>query len=111
MIFPALIKLRYSHGHVWRPYRVPFGMAGVWVCGILTTFWALFASLVGLFPGLGDGQLLNESALPEGFTRAQFELVVFVPLLVTLLIGVGFCVAGRNTRARTVPASAQFAKV
>src|SRR5215210_741434 len=67
VIFPALIKLRYSHGHVRRPYRVPFGMKGVWACGILTTFWALFASLVGLLPGLGDGALLNDSALPEGF--------------------------------------------
>ena len=33
-IFPALIKLRYSHGHVYRPYKVPFGMAGVWICGV-----------------------------------------------------------------------------
>ena len=28
------------------PYKVPFGMAGVWICGVLTTFWALFASVV-----------------------------------------------------------------
>ncbi len=60
-------------------------MAGVWICGVLTTFWALFASLVGLFPGLGDGGLLNDSALPEGFSRGTFELVVFIPLIVTLL--------------------------
>ena len=33
LIFPALIKLRYSHGDVARPYRIPFGMAGVWICG------------------------------------------------------------------------------
>lgn len=26
-IFPALLKLRYSHPHVARPYRVPGGMA------------------------------------------------------------------------------------
>ena len=58
-IFPTLIKLRYSHRDVYRPYKVPFGMAGVWICGVLTTFWAVFASIVGLFPGLGDGQFLN----------------------------------------------------
>ena len=73
-IFPTLIKLRYSHGHVYRPYKVPFGMAGVWICGVLTTFWAAFASIVGLFPGLGDGGLLNDDALPEGFSRGTFEL-------------------------------------
>src|SRR3954468_5208936 len=111
VIFPALIKLRYSHGHVYRPYKVPFGMVGVWACGILTTFWALFASLVGLFPGLADGKLLNDKALPDGFSRGTFELVVFIPLIITLLIGVYFYYAGRATRARTVPASAQFAKV
>ncbi|WP_053225857.1 APC family permease [Solirubrobacter soli] len=102
-IFPALIKLRYSHGHVYRPYKVPFGMAGVWICGVLTTFWALFASLVGFFPGLGDGSLLNDSALPDGFSRGTFELVVFIPFAITLLIGIGFYIAGRGTRARLAP--------
>ena len=33
LIYPALIKLRYSHGHVHRPYMVPGGMAGVWIIG------------------------------------------------------------------------------
>jgi len=105
-IFPALIKLRYSHGHVYRPYKVPFGMAGVWVCGCLTTFWALFASLVGFFPGLGDGGLLNDDALPEGFSRGTFELVVFIPFAITLLIGIGFYIAGRGTRAQLAPREA-----
>src|SRR3954470_25001298 len=99
-IFPTLIKLRYSHPEVPRPYKVPFGMVGVWICGVLTTVWALLASLVGLFPGLGDGSLLNDSALPEGFSRGTFELVVFIPLLVTLAIGVVFYALGRRTRAQ-----------
>jgi len=72
----------------------------VWICGVLTTFWAALASVVGLFPGLGDGALLNDDALPEGFSRGTFELVVFVPLLVTLAIGVLFYVLGRRTRAQ-----------
>jgi glutamate:GABA antiporter len=107
VIFPSLIKLRYSHGHVHRPYRVPFGMAGVWICGLLTTFWALLASLVGLFPGLGDGALLNDSALPEGFSRGTFELVVFIPLAVTVAIGVLFYVLGRDTRRQIAPKAAE----
>jgi amino acid transporter len=104
-IFPALIKLRYSHPHVYRPYRVPFGMVGVWICGGLTTFWALFASLVGIFPGLGDGGLLNDKALPAGFSRGTFELVVFIPLVVTLGIGIVFYVLGAPTRSRTADAA------
>src|SRR3954470_14177361 len=107
VIFPTLIKLRYSHPHVPRPYRVPFGMTGVWICGVLTTFWALLASVVGLFPGLGDGSLLNDSALPEGFSRGTFELVVFIPLIVTVAIGVLFYWLGRDTRRQIAPKAAE----
>jgi len=107
VIFPTLIKLRYSHPHVPRPYRVPFGMAGVWICGVLTTFWALLASVVGLFPGLGDGSVLNDSALPEGFSRGTFELVVFIPLIVTVAIGVLFYWLGRDTRRQIAPKAAE----
>jgi amino acid transporter len=98
VIFPALIKLRYSHPDVHRPYRVPFGMAGAWTCVILTTFWSLLASVVGIFPGLGDGRLLNDKALPAGFTRGEFELVVFVPVVATLALGVLFYRLGRPIR-------------
>ena len=30
LVFPTLIRLRYTHPHVPRPYRVPGGMAGAW---------------------------------------------------------------------------------
>jgi hypothetical protein len=82
-------------------------MAGVWICGVLTTFWALLASVVGLFPGLGDGSLLNDSALPDGFSRGTFELVVFIPLAMTLLIGVVFYALGRGTRRQIAPPPAE----
>ena len=99
VIFPALIKLRYSHPDVHRPYRVPGGKVGVWACGLLCMFWALLASIVGFFPGLGDGSLLNDSALPEGFKRGEYQLVVFIPFVVTLLVGIFFYWSGRKTRA------------
>ena len=50
LIFPALIKLRYSHGDVARPYRIPFGMAGVWICGGLTLGWIILGSWIAVFP-------------------------------------------------------------
>ena len=52
-IFPALIKLRYSRPEVERPYRVPGGMAGAWICSLIPTFWALVATVFLIWPGLG----------------------------------------------------------
>lgn len=106
-VFPALIKLRYSHANTPRPYRIPFGMAGAWICGGLTTFWALLASIVLLWPGFGTGWFGTkgdpEAALPTGFAgqRMQYELVQFIPLLVFIGIGVVFYVLGGETRAAT----------
>jgi amino acid transporter len=106
LIFPALIKLRYSHPHVRRPFRVPGGRAGVWIVGGLTTFWAVFASVVVLWPGLGTnwfGQNGSpDASLPSGFNRTQFELSQFIPLGIIVLIGVIFYLLGAKTRARMV---------
>ncbi|MCX6459778.1 MAG: APC family permease [Actinobacteria bacterium] len=99
IIFPALIKLRKSHPHAPRPYKVPFGMAGVWICGLLTTGWAVFASLFGIFPGLfADGQLLNDDGLPDGVTRGQYESIVFASIAIALVVGVIFYIVGSSTR-------------
>ncbi len=106
LIFPALIKLRYSHPHVPRPFRVPGGRAGVWIVGGLTTFWAVFASVVVVWPGLGVnwfGQHGNpDASLPGGFTRLQFELSQFIPLGVIIVVGVIFYLLGAKTRAQMV---------
>jgi amino acid transporter len=106
LIFPALIKLRYSHPHVPRPFRVPGGNTVAWVVGGLATFWAVFGTVVVLWPGLGVnwfGQNGNpDNSLPSGFTRMQFELSQFIPLGVILLIGVAFYLLGRKTRTEMV---------
>jgi glutamate:GABA antiporter len=109
VIFPAVIKLRRSHPHVERPYRVPGGMPMVWIVGGLCTFWAVLASIVLVYPGFGTnwfGQHGNpDSSLPAGFTRMQFELSQIIPLGILLVIGILFYVAGAPTRrhAVTVP--------
>ncbi len=103
VIFPAVIKLRKSHGHANRPYKIPGGMKGVWAVGIITTFWSAFASLTGIFPGLlSDGKLLDDSALPEGVTRGQYTSYVFIAISVTLIVGVVFYYLGRETRSKLV---------
>jgi glutamate:GABA antiporter len=106
VIFPALIKLRRSHPHVARPYRVPGGAPVVWIVGGLCTFWAIFATIVLVYPGFGTnwfGQHGNpDSSLPSGFTRMQFELSQVIPLAVLLVMGFLFYLAGAPTRRRLV---------
>ena len=102
VIFPALIKLRYSHPHVHRPYKVPGGMVGVWVCGVLTTFWAVFASLVAIFPGFLDGKLLNNADLPGDVSRFKYTMIAGVALGLALLAGIIFYWLGAKTREEMV---------
>jgi len=102
VIFPALIKLRYSHPHVRRPFQFPFGMAGVWVCGVLCTFWALFASIVAVFPGFLDHQFLNNADLPENVSRTKYETISLVAIAVTIAAGFIFYALGAKTRAEMV---------
>lgn len=108
-IFPALIKLRYSRPDVPRPYRVPGGMAGAWICTILPTFWALVATVFLLWPGLGvnwfgDGGDPNSSLAALSFSgqRLQYELAQFVPLAIIVLIGLVFHVLGGKARRQEV---------
>ena len=101
--FPALIKLRKSHPDTPRPYRVPFGMKGVWICAIVTTFWSALATTAGIFPGiLTNGKLLDDSALPDGVSRGTFTTYAFVAIGITLLVGALFFRAGRKARADLV---------
>jgi len=50
LIFPAILKLRYSHPDVPRPYVFPFGKAGVWIGTVVVTFWIVLGSGVAVFP-------------------------------------------------------------
>ena len=50
LIFPTVIKLRYSHPDQERPYRVPGGNTGVWIAGIVATAWIALAAWVAIFP-------------------------------------------------------------
>ncbi len=102
LIFPTVIKLRNTHGDVHRPFKIPFGMNGVWFCGVICTAWAVFASIVGLFPGLGNGELLNDQDLSDayGLSRAGYTSIAFGAIAVTFLVGVLFYLAGAKTRAQ-----------
>jgi amino acid transporter len=105
MIFPALIKLRYSHPHVPRPYKIPGGMAGAWIVTILTTGWAMLATIALLYPGFGTSD--PDSSLPEGFEgqRGAFEASQFIPLAILIGLGLIFYWMGAPTRAKQVEVS------
>ena len=102
VIFPCLAILRRTHPDVHRPYRVPGGMTGVWVCTILCTSWAVFASLVAIFPGFLDGQFLNNADLPTNVSRVKYETISLVAIGVTMIAGFIFYWLGAPTRAASV---------
>jgi amino acid transporter len=97
-IFPALIRLRYSHPHVRRPFGVPGGLTGAWIISGITTAWAAFTTVMLLWPGLGTSN--PDASLPAGFAnqRLQFELSQIIPLAVVVGVGVLFYALGRPTR-------------
>ena len=108
-IFPALVKLRHSRPDVDRPYRVPGGMAGAWICTVLPTFWALVATVFLIWPGLGvnwfgAGGNPNNSlaALSFSHQRLQYELSQIVPLAVIVVIGIVFYFLGGKAREEEV---------
>lgn len=110
-IFPALIVLRYKLPDTPRPYRVPFGKAGAWVCGVVTTFWALLATVALIWPGFGVGWFgtagnSDDSLVSLSFAhqRLQYELTQIIPLVLFFAAGVAFYALGTPTRARTVRA-------
>jgi amino acid transporter len=100
VVFPAVIKLRYTHKHVPRPYRIPWGNKGAWICGVLCTAWSALATVALLYPGFGTSK--PDDSLPDGWAgqRGAYEVSQFVPLAVLIALGVLFYVLGAPTRAK-----------
>jgi glutamate:GABA antiporter len=85
-IFPAAVKLRFSHPHVHRPYRVPFGNAGMWIAGVLTTFWVAVGSWVAVFPGTLEKLFGIDYDFKDswGVSRGTYEALTLGTLAVIL---------------------------
>ena len=103
-IFPAALKLRYSHGHVHRPYVHPWGMPGLWISTILTTFWIALGSFEAIFPDViekifGVGYGFKSS---WGVSRGEFELLTLGTLAVIVAFGIVGYWFGTGVRAQTV---------
>jgi amino acid transporter len=103
-IFPAALKLRYSHPHVHRPYVHPWGMKGIWVSTVLTTFWILLGSWVAVFPDtlerlFGVGYNFKDS---WSVSQATFEVLTLGTLVVIVAFGLVGYWFGSGVRAQTV---------
>jgi hypothetical protein len=92
-----------------RPYRVPGGMAGAWICSVVPTFWALLATVALIWPGFGvnwfgAGGNPNDNLAALSFSqqRLQYELTQIVPLAAIIVVGVVFYFLGGRTRQETV---------
>ena len=110
-IFPAFVRLRYKYAEVERPYKVPGGAAVAWALSVLTTLWALLATVALIWPGFGVdwfGQHANPNdalaALSFSHERLQYELSQIIPLIVLIAVGLVFYLAGRRTRLQSVAA-------
>jgi glutamate:GABA antiporter len=101
-IFPAAIKLRYSHAHVHRPYLVPGGLRGMWIAGGLTTFWVALGSFVATFPGVLEKLFGIDYNFKDewGVSRATFEVLTLGTLAVVLAIALIGYALGRSVRER-----------
>ena len=96
-IFPASLRLRYTHPHVHRPYRHPFGMAGIWASTIIVTFWIALGSWVAVFPDTLDRIFgVGYTFKPAwGVTEGVFEALTLGTLAVIVVIGfIGYAFAG-----------------
>ena len=102
-IFPAAIKLRYNHGHVHRPYRVPGGTAGIWVATGLVTFWVALGSWVAVFPGTLESLFGIDYDFRDtwGVSRGTYTTLTLGTLAVILAIAlIGYALSAA-TRRRT----------
>lgn len=98
-IFPAFVRLRYTHPDLERPFRAPGGAAGAWLISLMSTAWSLLAVISLLWPGIGTAS--PDSALPAGFAgdRLTFEILVFSPLAVIVGVCLVFFAFGARLRA------------
>jgi amino acid transporter len=108
LVFPAILKLRYSHADVHRPYRFPFGTAGIWAGTILVTFFILLGSWAAVFPGTLEPLIgVDYGSFTDawGVSRLKFEAYALGTLGEIVLLGVAGYVAGAPTRraAATAP--------
>lgn len=103
LIFPALITLRQKYPNVKRPYMIPGGSAGAWICVVLSIIWVAGATVFSLWPGLFTSQWSADHA---GLSRLNFELANGVAVAALILLAIIFWAVGRGHAIHTGPSVA-----
>ncbi|KZK79677.1 Glutamate/gamma-aminobutyrate antiporter [Pseudovibrio sp. Ad13] len=75
LMFVAAIRLRYTHPHIPRPYKVPGGNWGIWLLGIIGMLTAISCFAIGFIP---------PPSLP--FSIKSFEGLMVVAVILALLV-------------------------
>jgi len=104
LIFPALIKLRYSHATVPRVFSVPGGKGGLWAIGLLCTAWTLMGSWVAIFPDTLEYVFGADYNFVDswGVSRLRFEVFTLGTLAVVIAFALVGYLAGRSVREQVV---------
>ena len=94
---PATITLRRKFPDVHRPFLVPGGTFGLWLCVVLSEIGIVLTGFTLLWPGLIDKVLGQTYSISDnwGVSRSFFELVTFGSFIVICLVGVIFYLIGR----------------
>jgi amino acid transporter len=82
LMFAAVIKLRYSQPDVERPYKVPGGMAGIWIVAGIAFLASLFVIFFGFIPTVNvrnDGTAAMVAYV--AFLLGGVVMFVSIPLL------------------------------
>lgn len=108
-VFPALVILRHKQPDATRPFRVPGGVAGAWVCVILTEIMVVLTGFTLLWPGLIERLLGQPYDIQDawGVSRGFFEAVTLGSFVVLILIGVIFWWIGSRNRAQGLTGGAE----
>jgi len=106
LIFPALITLRRKYPNVRRPFVVPGGNAGAWICVILAMFWVVAATVFSLWPGLFTSAWSSDY---NGVSRTTFQVYTFITVAILIGIAVVFWAIGRGHAVHTEPTSSPAA--
>jgi amino acid transporter len=103
LIFPTFLTLRRKYPNVKRPFVVPGGNVGAWVCVVLTEFWVIGATVFALWPGLFTSAW---SADASGVDRFRFELYNGIAIVFLIAVAIVFWWVGRGHAIHTEPAGA-----
>ena len=102
LIFPSIITLRKKYPDRARPFRVPGGKLGLWLCVIGAEAIIVITTITLLWPGLLDN-LLGQSYdinLMWGVSRGYFETVTLGIVGFFFLVTLVFWAWGRRNIAK-----------